>query len=439
MTAQKASGFLPIARDKVLVRGAKHTVLIDFDAGQLLQVDDHALLEKENESADAPETHRRELDSPIFYTAPVGIVPSVPTGCTLPSPEPACGSDEADVGSPELDSLWIEVTSRCNLRCVHCYADSEPGGERGLPVGILEEVINQAAELGCRAVQFTGGECLLREDLPTLIEHALARGITLIEVFTNGTLLREDTIKFFHRKGIHVAISLHSYRAGVHDAITGVIGSFDKTMNALKLLLAYGVPTRCAIVAMKQNESDLLLTSYFLSQLGVFSRLPDPIRPGGRGIPSEYWPEEYGERFFLTQPHFPVSREDFTNNCRGNSCWRGKAAVTSSGSVIPCIFARDQITGYVPRQSLRQILSGEEMQSYWSLTKDKVETCGVCEYRYLCTDCRALAVGLTGNLYAKSPRCTYNPIAGTWGPLEYPLPFQIQSCSDCSARKRCLS
>lgn len=328
-------------------------------------------------------------------------------------------SQASEQYAPMLDFLWIEVTSRCNLRCIHCYADAkaESGQDRRTPDLSAEEirkVIAEAASLGCQKIQFTGGEPTLRPDLEDLIGYALDRGFKFVEVFTNGTLLTENAVSFFSERGINVALSVYCHRAKEHDAITGVPGSFERTLNSLKLLLAYEVPTRCAVIAMKQNEEELEQTNYFLSKLGVLQRPPDPVRPSGRGINMEIWPEKYGLQSFRTRPSFLVNRETYSKNSRWNSCWYGKAAVTSLGEVLPCIFARDQVAGNIRHQSLSEIIHDQGMLDYWSLTKDRVEVCGDCEFRYVCEDCRPWAYGLTGNLHAKSPRCTYDPNHGEW-------------------------
>lgn len=331
-----------------------------------------------------------------------------------------------------MDFLWVEITSRCNLHCIYCYAGAGDKVETNeevidfetkkegtirhteLSVEELRKILDEAADIGCRKIQFTGGEPTLRDDLTELLEYAKARGFEYIEVFTNGTLLTEPLVRFLAERGIRVAMSIYSYRAETHDAITGVPGSFERTLNSLKLLLAYGVSVRCAIVAMKQNEDDLEGTSYFLSKLGVLDRAPDPIRPSGRGKGMENWPEKYGQRFIRSQPTFLVNRESYERNRRWNSCWFAKAAITSLGDVLPCVFARDLVVGNIRMQSLHNVIFGEKMLALWRLTKDLVEVCKDCEYRYLCEDCRPWAYGFTDNLYAKPPRCTYNPYSGEW-------------------------
>src|SRR5580692_1831179 len=92
---------------------------------------------------------------------------------------------------PELEFAWLELTNRCNLRCIHCYAQSGPlEGETDI---LSEEdyslLLKQIHQLGCRKVQFIGGEPTLNKSLPYLIEKARLEGFEFVEVFTNLTHL----------------------------------------------------------------------------------------------------------------------------------------------------------------------------------------------------------------------------------------------------------
>lgn len=66
------------------------------------------------------------------------------------------------------------------------------------------------------------------------------------------------------------------------------------------------------------------------------------------------------------------------------------------------------------KNGLAEAVNSEPLQNLWKTTKDQIERCQDCEYRYACHDCRPLAEGATGNLYAKNPRCTYDPFKGEW-------------------------
>lgn len=405
----------------MLIKGAKHSLVLDFNSGGIYRINESArqiieLGEQGFRISDAIE--ELELEASDIFSF---IKELSGQGLILLSSEPKLQRPEKGP-SPRLNFLWIETTSRCNLRCIHCYADAEPKQDINLSTEEIKRLIGEAAELGCKKLQFTGGECTLRGDLKDLIEHARSKEFNYIEVFTNGTLLTEPLIRYFAKEGVYVAISLYSYRPETHDAITRVQGSFGKTLNSLKLLLAYDVPTRCAVIALKQNEDELDGTSYFLQQLGVLNRSPDPVRPSGRGSGMENWPQKYGLRNMQTHPNFMVDRGIYEHNKFWNSCWFGKVAITSGGDVLPCVFARDQVAGNVKDRSLAEIIE-EDMLKFWGLTRDQVEVCRDCEYRYLCHDCRPWAYGFTDNLYAKSPRCTYDPYTGEWGKAEDALVF----------------
>lgn len=306
------------------------------------------------------------------------------------------------------------MTGRCNLRCIHCYAGADSQQKQGLPAHVLTRVLDEAAAIGCRKVQFTGGECTLRKDLPDLILHAKSKKFELVEIFTNGTLLDESLVSFLARHGVEVALSLHSSRPEIQDRIAGVPGSLERIIKGLEYLLAYKIPVRCHTIAMKENEQDLTETMYFLHKLGVPTTPADPIRPTGRGTNPERWPEQYGLLMMRRKPQFSIDWEHYEQNRNWNNCWRGKSAITSEGHVIPCVLARNQVAGNVTAASLEEIITSPAMRRFWSLTNDQVEGCRECEYRYFCRDCRPWALGSTGDLYGRSPRCAYDPYTGKW-------------------------
>ena len=403
-----------------MVNGAKYSLILDFCNGGIYRLNKSAtrIIESGGKGlriSEVAEELNLELSDISAFVTSLSRQGLIQLSSLPPKPETQ-KTDEKEA-SPQLDFLWVEMTSRCNLRCLHCYADAKPKQDPDLTTDEIKRVIGQAADLGCKKIQFTGGECTLREDLRDLIDHARLKGFSFIEVFTNGTLLTEPLIRYFASVGVNVAISIYSYRQETHGTITGTKGSFEKTLNSLKLLLAYGVPTRCATIAMKQNEVDLDGTSYYLQQLGVQNRPPDPIRPSGRGCNMENWPQQYVLKTVKTEPNFVANREIYDYNRSRNSCWFGKIAITNEGDILPCVFARDQVAGNIKDQSLKEIIENR-MLKFWNLTIDQIDVCKDCEYRYLCHDCRPWAYGFTGNLYAKSPRCTYNPYTGEWGSAE---------------------
>jgi radical SAM protein with 4Fe4S-binding SPASM domain len=322
----------------------------------------------------------------------------------------------ASTAHRSLEFLWLELTERCNLRCVHCYAGSGPGLKDG-PMETEEHrrVLREAAEAGCRRVQFNGGEALLDPDLTALVDEARALGYELIEVYSNATLLNEERIRLLRDRGVRVAVSFYSHRQEVHEAITQVPGSFQRTVGAIRALVQAGVPLRAGIVRMKLNQDDADEATELLVSLGVERSLirVDNVRPAGRGCGDSHVPSG-GRARMTSAPTGEWIRPESSGEPGCRTCWSGKIAVAPSGDVYPCIFSRELATGNVLRASLRSVLEGERLQDLWSIDKAQIPVCRDCEFRYGCFDCRALAYKQTRELRSKPPECAYDPYSGTW-------------------------
>jgi MoaA/NifB/PqqE/SkfB family radical SAM enzyme len=136
-----------------------------------------------------------------------------------------------------LDFLWLEVTAKCNLRCVHCYSDSTP--QRPLHDSMTaddwNDMLEQAALLGCRAVQFIGGEPTMYPALGMLIERARELGFITVEVFTNGTIFKPKLKEVFLRHKVDLAFSVYASNSRTHDTVTKQVGSFDRTIASCSL------------------------------------------------------------------------------------------------------------------------------------------------------------------------------------------------------------
>ncbi|MGE5343595.1 MAG: SPASM domain-containing protein [Candidatus Omnitrophota bacterium] len=113
------------------------------------------------------------------------------------------------------------------------------------------------------------------------------------------------------------------------------------------------------------------------------------------------------EQDFSTDPiHFFFTQEL-------NACWGNKLAIESDGTIKPCMWS-DIILGNINEISVRHLILSGKCDLYWEMTKDKVETCKDCEYRYVCPDCRVAAMKESGNLYGRTSGCSYCVDSGVW-------------------------
>ena len=203
----------------------------------------------------------------------------------LPAAAAKLTADEGLRALDELRFLWLELTNRCNLTCAHCYAKSGPRPLRKdvLTTADYKRLLEEAAALGCRAVQFIGGEPTLHRGLPELITRARALRYEHVEVYTNGTVLPDTLLSCFVDNWVSMAVSVYADDPDVHDAVTGRIGSHRRTISNLQRMVAAGLDVRIGLIAMDVNKGRVDNTVSFLRGLGIEKVRIDVARSVGRG------------------------------------------------------------------------------------------------------------------------------------------------------------
>lgn len=137
------------------------------------------------------------------------------------------------------EALAIEVTSRCNSSCLHCFARSDISRRPSLPVDLVKEIIVEGHDAGYRHLHITGGEPLLWEGLFEALDYGFCVGYETIFVNTNGTLITEEISKRLAGYGsFSISVSLDGPE-DLHDRIRGK-GSHRKTMRGLERALNGG-------------------------------------------------------------------------------------------------------------------------------------------------------------------------------------------------------
>jgi radical SAM protein with 4Fe4S-binding SPASM domain len=161
----------------------------------------------------------------------------------------------------------IEISDRCNEVCVHCYQEQGRKGE--MTTEQVKGVMDELAELGVLILTLSGGEATLRKDFLELVAHARARGFA-VRLFTNGLTMSAELARSLRELAVQlVEISLYSHRAEVHDFVTGVPGSFDRTVAGVRRLAAEGVHVHVKTPIMSVNEHELEPYMAFASSLGA--------------------------------------------------------------------------------------------------------------------------------------------------------------------------
>jgi MoaA/NifB/PqqE/SkfB family radical SAM enzyme len=243
---------------------------------------------------------------------------------TITHPHPGPATDTP------LRSLWLELTGKCQLSCMHCYAGSGPDGTHGtLTAGQWENALTQAAELGTRAVCFIGGEPTLHPGLPRLVRHALSLGMEA-EVFTNLVHVTPELWELFSTPGVRLATSWYTSDRLEHQQITGR-DTHRQTRANIAQALRRGIPLRAGLIdgilpGQHTGEGAELLAARGVTSIGT-----DHLREFGRG----------------TNP-------DPTQACGG--CGNRRAAILPDGTVTPCPLTRWMRAGNIMNAPLADIL-----------------------------------------------------------------------------------
>lgn len=153
---------------------------------------------------------------------------------------------------PRIFRIHIDVTSRCNESCVHCYLPTDRQ-RQDIDTDLALDVLGQLGDLGALSVTFSGGEPFLHEDFDQLLRAARANDLT-ITVLTNGTGITEEHLHLLREVNVdEVQFSLYSMDPEVHDAVTGLPGSHERTLGAIERTIEADVPANISCPLMKLN------------------------------------------------------------------------------------------------------------------------------------------------------------------------------------------
>ncbi|MCK4998843.1 MAG: radical SAM protein [Anaerohalosphaera sp.] len=178
--------------------------------------------------------------------------------------------------------VW-NYTSKCNLKCVHCYNDS--GMDKASNESTTEEakaILDDLAEFGVPSVLFSGGEPFVRKDLFELIRYAGGKGLRTV-ISTNGTMITPEAAKTIKDAGVsYVGISLDGI-GEVNDKFRGVKGAFDSTVKGIRNCMAAGVRVGLRLTLTKRNVQDLEPLFDFLDAENIERLCFYHLVPSGRG------------------------------------------------------------------------------------------------------------------------------------------------------------
>jgi radical SAM protein with 4Fe4S-binding SPASM domain len=289
----------------------------------------------------------------------------------------------------------IELVTRCNFRCVHCYlgSDRELGAE--LPTGRLLALLDEMAEAGTLSLILTGGEPLLHPDFRAIHAHATRRGF-IVGLFTNGSLVDAELARFL---GAHppqtIEVSLYGGSPEGYAHITGSAKHFDATVRGVELLLREGLVVRLKAVLLSPLVREADRMRRLAESLGTTLRFDprvDPTLSGDvaplalRTDPATAVAIELGDPRRLRK--LAEAAERRTCNTAG-TCGAGQLAfhLDPRGRLSPCMMVRAPDSD-ASVQGFRAAWQELGKQARVALAADS--PCRRCDIQYCCSYCPGL-------------------------------------------------
>lgn len=308
-------------------------------------------------------------------------------------------------------SVHLDVTYRCNERCEHCYLEHDDRGE--MSTAEIRTLLDQLANAGVFFLTLSGGEPLVRLDCFEIIEYARSLQFN-VKLKTNAILIHEKEAQRLKRLGVEqIQISLYSHRAEIHDGITKVQGSLDRTLEGIRVLRSLGLKVSIANVLMRSNSNDSESVRALAAEFGAHYTLDPTITPmidGRRDVlrfrasASEVSDVFHNAALVGDLEEFctpPAAVDDSIRE--GLPCSAGHTAcyISPYGDLYPCV-QFPLACGNVRRQAFAEIWrDSPQLREVRSIRGKDLETCSVCSHLGTCTRCPGLAY-MEGNMRGPS-------------------------------------
>lgn len=380
-----------------VVRGAAKSCIYDVEHDKLFSVDKQVADTLEGLVLGRTGEYNRQIVELLIKSEIV--IPSETPMSSLPAI-----TDMFEGKNRKVKFAWIEVTNICNLKCRHCYNETENRCRRAMSLKEFEHVCDELASYGIKEIQLIGGEPFtIREDtLFAMLTYACSR-FDFVELFFNGTMVSRKQLEWMKTNvpKIRIALSLHSFIESEQDKFTQTPGSYKKITSTLKDLKELGMTYRYVGV-----YSTMVDAGNEIDFGGTYQR--DYIRLTGRGSLRHYDARLLKERLKTRDSFKFKDLRKAIMDIWSSNCFSRYFYIGSDLEVYPCVMERRFSHGNLKGKHLADVVD----QSLFDFSKENVDGCRDCEYRFVCLDCRPDS--LTGDKYAKPWFCLYDERSGVW-------------------------
>ena len=347
-----------------------------------------------------------------------------------------------------VDNVHWSITGKCNFNCRHCLVSAPDQHHPQLPLEDCKKIIHEIASCGIMAADITGGEPLVRNDFEEIVSELYKCGIDIRTLFTNASLLTEDTLDLLERHHQHPAFQLSFDGLGHHDWLRGVKGAEEQADKAFRLLQKRGYSVAAAMCIHKGNKDSLRDTIKYLAGYGVVNLRVNA--PQELGVWKEYsreyalseeevW-EVYRDNIeWYFEDDMPISLEldgyfrcekgstdykvSYVHHPPENADWskipqcesvRRHIYIGADGRLAPCMgFADTYLHDSFPSIFEEHLGALTLKGSHYDVVNTRIADflaanpeCAACEHlRSCCGGCMAEGLAQSGSYLAKDPRC----------------------------------
>lgn len=303
----------------------------------------------------------------------------------------------ADV--PVISNGTIEITQKCNFRCIHCFEGGKICSD--MDINNVKYVIDEFESIGISNIHIFGGEPFMHPDICSILYYCKGK-FPKISITTNASILNERILDCLLAVRPEILASLHSDLEQEFDKVTGTTGMLGKVKTNIHVMQEKGLDCKIRKVKINGIRSSEIYENYWGDMSGF------PIMLGNASI-SQYSCEML-EAKAIKKSQFSqkLNVSSVLNNMNYQKCFSKNVYVDVNLDVFPCTMERRKKHGNLMHNRLKSIIQ----EDICRVTKDKIRGCRYCEYRYACDTC--FVDTRSSDFYARPWYCLYNPETGVW-------------------------
>lgn len=320
-----------------------------------------------------------------------------------------------------LFSLFVELTYACNLHCVHCYNPKNISSVQ-IDFDRMKQIIDEAKEIGCFNITFSGGECTLNKDFLKIVEYARNQRMS-VEIFTNGQTLYDNPElldKLINLYPYRIGLSLYSLDEQTHEKITAVKGSYHKTLRVIEKLREKNISVEIKNFLLNTNCKDCIAVKDYARKINASSVADLSLIPTMEGDKKtfKYVVGEEDLYELYTNPESPlylknIKKRNIKELQNESLCYAGcyTLCVTPSLEVQPCVSLPINL-GNLSEVTLKEVWGNalnknadSKLYQWQQVTFKELKECYKEDYCQYCAYCPGMGMLENGFLMKSDVLC----------------------------------